>query len=100
VCFGAALLTSALQTLVVCLGFRFWTLKAEAQTNTASVGTRLQRVAWVCLGVMGNYPPHTQFKLDKIFLSVPSLNIVGIGLDMNNGQPAAGLFFDLSQVGS
>jgi hypothetical protein len=35
--FGAALLTSALQFLAVCLGFRFWTLKAEveAQTNTA-----------------------------------------------------------------
>jgi hypothetical protein len=40
---------------------------------------------------MGNYPPHTQIKLDNFFLSIPSPNTVGMGLDMNNGQPAAGL---------
>jgi hypothetical protein len=37
VCFRPALFSSDLQSLAVCFGFRFWTLKAEveAETNTA-----------------------------------------------------------------
>jgi hypothetical protein len=47
---------SALQSLAVCLGFHFWTLKAEveAQTNTASVLNRRQ-LRWILLASLTSW---------------------------------------------